>query len=135
MSPPWAAAAAGCRVAVVAYSVRPRGGVVHTLALAEALHRTGHPVRVIALGDPAGGFFRPVQAPFTIIPAPPALPTLEERVFANVDALAEGLASLVPSYPILHTQDCISAQAACRVRGTTGGPGQARGAGLGAQDH
>jgi len=128
MSPPLAAAAAGCPVALVTYSVKPRGGVVHTLALAEALHRTGHPVRVIALGDPAGGFFRPVQAPFTIIPAPPALPTLEERVFANVDALAEGLASLVPSYPILHTQDCISAQAACRVRGTAGGPDQAGGA-------
>jgi glycosyltransferase-like protein len=103
-------------VGLVTYSVKPRGGVIHTLALAEALHRAGYPVRIIALGDPATGFFRPVQAPFTILPAPPSLPTLEERVFASVDALADGLGALAAAYPILHTQDCISARAACRVR-------------------
>ena len=81
-------------VALVTYSVKPRGGVVHTLALAEALCQGGYPVRVIALGDPAAGFFRPVTAPFTIVPAPPRLPTLDERVFASVDALAEGLGAL-----------------------------------------
>jgi len=86
-------------------------------------------VRVVALGDPARGFFRPVQAPFTIVPAPPALPTLEERVFANVDALVEGLVSLAAGYPILHTQDCISAQAACRVRDDARGSDPASGAG------
>jgi glycosyltransferase-like protein len=115
-------------VALVTYSVKPRGGVVHTLALGEALHRAGHPVRVVALGDPAGGFFRPVHVPFTIIPAPPTLPTLEERVFANVDALFEGLVSLAADYPILHTQDCISAQAACRLRDAASGSDPASGA-------
>ena len=63
-------------VALLTYSVKPRGGVVHTLHLAEALHAAGYPVRVVALGDPAGGFFRPVRAPVTIVPAPPHLPTL-----------------------------------------------------------
>jgi glycosyltransferase-like protein len=103
-------------VGLVTYSVKPRGGAVHTLALAEALHGCGYPVRVIALGDPAAGFFRPVRAPVTIIPAPPHLPTLEERVFASVSALAQGLTSLAAGYPILHTQDCISGRAACQVR-------------------
>jgi glycosyltransferase-like protein len=103
--------------ALVTYSVKPRGGVVHTLHLAEALHEAGYPVRVVSLGDPAEGFFRPVRAPCTIVPAPPPAPTLEERVFAAVDALAGGLARLAGDYPILHTQDCISARAACRVRG------------------
>ena len=103
-------------VGLVTYSVKPRGGVVHTLALAEALHAAGYPVRVIALGDPETAFFRPVAAPFTIIAAPASLPTLEERVFANVDALAAGLGPLAAEFPILHTQDCISARAACRVR-------------------
>lgn len=79
-------------VGLVTYSVKPRGGAVHTVHLAEALHAAGYPVRVIALGDPGVGFFRPVRAPVTIIPAPPPLPTLEERVFASVAALAEGLA-------------------------------------------
>ena len=109
-------------VGLVTYSVKPRGGVVHTLALAEALHAAGYPVRVIALGEPGAGFFRPVAAPFTIIEAPPSLPTLEERVFANVDALAAGLGDLVADLPILHTQDCISARAAARVRDAAAGP-------------
>lgn len=108
-------------VGLVTYSVKPRGGAVHTVALAEALHRSGYPVRVFALGDPATGFFRPVRAPVTIIPAPPSLPTLEERVFASVSALAGGLGRLAAGYPVLHTQDCISARAACRVRDNADG--------------
>jgi glycosyltransferase-like protein len=103
-------------VGLVTYSVKPRGGAVHTVHLAEALHAAGYPVRIIALGDPDVGFFRPVQAPVTIIPAPPHLPTLEERVFASVAALAAGLTPLAAAYPVLHTQDCISARAACQVR-------------------
>jgi len=106
-------------VALLTYTVKPRGGVVHTLALAEALHEAGYPVRVFALGDPAAGFYRPVRAPFTLFPAPPALPTLEERVFASVAALADGLASQVGAYPIMHAQDCISARAACSIRDRT----------------
>jgi glycosyltransferase-like protein len=103
-------------VALLTYSVKPRGGVVHTLGLAEALHAGGYPVRVFALGDPAAGFYRTVGAPVTIVPAPPALPTLEERVFASVDALTGALAGQVAGYPIMHAQDCISARAACAVR-------------------
>jgi glycosyltransferase-like protein len=102
--------------ALLTYSVKPRGGVVHTLHLAEALHKTGYPVRVVALGDPSEGFFRDVHAPATIVPAPPHLPTLEERVFASIDALAAALAGLASDYPVLHAQDCISARAACRIR-------------------
>jgi glycosyltransferase-like protein len=107
-------------VGLVTYSVKPRGGAVHTVHLAEALHAAGYPVRVIALGDPDVGFFRPVRAPVTIIPAPAARPTLEERVFASVAALAEGLGPLAARYPILHTQDCISARAADQVRDEAG---------------
>ena len=106
----------GPPIALLTYSVKPRGGVVHTVHLAEALHEAGYPVRVVALGDPAEGFFRPVRAPCTIVPAPPHLPTLQERVFASVDALATGLSGLTGSYPVWHAQDCISARAACRIR-------------------
>ena len=48
------------RVALLTYSTRPRGGVVHTLALAEALARHGADVTVHALGRGGDhGFFRP----------------------------------------------------------------------------
>ncbi len=103
-------------VVLVTYSTRPRGGVVHTLYLAEALQRLGEPVRVLALGDPEAGFFRPTPVPHTIVPAPPPAPDLEERVFRSVDVLAEGLAALRPAPRILHAQDCISARSAARVR-------------------
>ena len=103
-------------VALVTYSTKPRGGVVHTLSLAEALTARGTPVRVIALGDPDEGFFREVRAPHHIIPAPPRKDTLEERVFASVDALEEGLRAIADEFEILHTQDCIAARAAARVR-------------------
>ena len=66
----------GPEVVLLTYSTRPRGGVVHTLALAEALHRLGEPVHLMALGDPKAGFFRAVQVPYTIVPAPPPAPSL-----------------------------------------------------------
>jgi glycosyltransferase-like protein len=93
--------------------------VVHTLALGEALDRLGFAAEVIALGDPAVGFFRPVSVPCRFVPAPPARDTLEERVAAAVDALADGLRALAAAGDlplILHTQDCISARAAVRLR-------------------
>ena len=106
-------------VALVTYSTKPRGGVVHTLALAEALVRRGASVEIIALGDPADGFFRRVDAPLRLIPAPEPRETLEERVAASVDALADGLHAMRAEgtlSPILHVQDCISARAAVRLR-------------------
>jgi glycosyltransferase-like protein len=105
---------------LISHSTHPRGGLVHTLSLAEALHRLGAPVRVVALGDPAKGLFRPTQVPHTVVPAPPPAPTLEERVFAAVDALEHGLRRLVAAGDILHAQDCIAARAAGRIRDGVG---------------
>jgi glycosyltransferase-like protein len=106
------------RVALVTYSTKPRGGVVHTLALAEALCALGVEPTVVALGHPdrEEGFYRPTTAPYLLVPAPDPAPTLEERVFTSVDALAAGLAELDSEFDIVHTQDCISARAAMRVR-------------------
>lgn len=102
--------------ALLTYSTRARGGVVHTLSLAEALHAAGHPVQIIALGDPAVGFFRPTPVPHTILPAPKDAGSLEEKVFASIEVMAKGLADLDDRVDILHPQDCISARAAARVR-------------------
>jgi glycosyltransferase-like protein len=104
------------RIALLTYSTKPRGGVVHTLGLGEALYAAGADVRVVTLGDPAVGFYRPVAVPTVILPAPPKRDTLDERVFASIDALEAGLAGLVAEVDILHSQDCISARAAARVR-------------------
>jgi glycosyltransferase-like protein len=103
-------------VLLVAHSTRPRGGLVHTLFLGEALQRLGQPVHLVALGDPDEGLFRATDVPHTIVPAPEPAPTLEERVFAAVDALEDGLRALVVGPAILHAQDCIAARAAGRIR-------------------
>lgn len=104
------------RVALLTYSTKPRGGVVHTLSLAEALHREGVDVCVVGLGDPAQGFFRSVGVPVVLFPPPEGCSTLEEKVFASVDRLADGLAGLAGDVDVFHAQDCISARAAARVR-------------------
>jgi len=109
-------------IALVTYSTKPRGGVVHTLALAEALVAGGVPVHVITIGEPGSGFYRETTAPFTVIPAPPYADTLEERVFASVDALERGLRTFGGRFALVHTQDCISARAAARVRDAGKGP-------------
>jgi glycosyltransferase-like protein len=101
-------------VVLLTYSTKPRGGVVHTLALADALHAMGHPVLVLALGDPAAGFFRPVHAPVRIVPGPVGAGTLEDKVAASIAALTAALEGV--DAQILHAQDCISARAAARVR-------------------
>jgi glycosyltransferase-like protein len=103
------------RIALIAHSTKPRGGMVHTLSLAEALHRAGAAVHLLALGDPAAGLFRPTDVPHTVLPAATG-ETLEQRVFAAIDALAGALAERADRFDLLHTQDCIAARAAARVR-------------------
>lgn len=105
------------KVALVTHSTKPRGGFVHTLALAEALYADGVAVHVVALGDPALGLPRPTAVPHTVLPGPShAGTTLDERVFAAIDTLSAGLAELADRFDVLHTQDCIAARAAARVR-------------------
>ena len=74
-------------VALLTYSTRPRGGVVHTLALAEALQDAGGPVRVVALGDPRTGFFRPVGVPVLLPPGPTGDLDRETKVAGCIDRL------------------------------------------------
>jgi glycosyltransferase-like protein len=108
-------------VALVSHSTTPRGGHVHTLGLAEALHRAGRPVHLVALGDPAAGLYRPTVAPHTVLRGPSrAGTTLEERVLAAIDLLAAGLAERIGEFDVLHAQDCIAARAALRAREATG---------------
>lgn len=109
-------------VAMLSYSTRPRGGVVHTLALSERLHDAGWPVHLYVLGDPAEGLYRPTTVPHTVFPAAPRHPRLVDRVFAAIDAMETGLADALPPGPaILHAQDCIASRAATRIRAERSG--------------
>ncbi len=97
------------KVALLTYSTRPRGGVVHTLALAEALAEAGADVTVHAVGR---AFFRPVDPRVTVRlaePAPTDIADVEARILTSIAALA---ATVDPDeYDVVHAQDCISANA------------------------
>jgi glycosyltransferase-like protein len=104
-------------VGLVTYSTKPRGGVVHLLALAEALARRSFPTEIIALGDERVGFYRPVDVPCSFVAPPEPAPELEARVFDAIAALEAGLAGRAGALPsVLHVQDCIAARAAVRMR-------------------
>lgn len=101
------------RIALLTYSSKPRGGVVHTLALAEALAALGLDVTVWTLGRGGDtGFFRPVSVPVVIVPFPDEPESVGERVLRSISALR---AAFRPDdYDIVHAQDCISANAVSR---------------------
>jgi hypothetical protein len=104
------------RVALLTYSTKPRGGVVHTLALAESLSDLGVEVDVWTLGrDGDTAFFRPVAANVGVR-AVPFEPRDEEpvgdRIIRSITVLAEAFRPRRGDYDIIHAQDCISANAA-----------------------
>ena len=107
------------RVALLTYSTKPRGGVVHTLALAEALTRTGVEVDVWTLargGDT--GFFRPVHPGVAVHAVPFADLGPDElfgrRIARSIDTLAAAFGPGRAAYDVVHAQDCLSANAALR---------------------
>lgn len=102
------------RIALLTYSTKPRGGVVHTLALAEALSGLGHDVDVWSLargGDT--GFFRPV-APAVGVRLVPFPDVADEPVGARILRSIAVLSAAFDrcGYDVVHAQDCLSANAA-----------------------
>jgi glycosyltransferase-like protein len=100
------------RIRLSTYSTKPRGGVVHTLALAEALARAGHDVEVWALargGDTA--FFREVAVPIHLVPVPEIDgESVGDRILRSIALLADALADAGP-VDVRHAQDCLTANA------------------------
>jgi glycosyltransferase-like protein len=100
------------KIALLTYSTKPRGGVVHTLALAEALAARGHDVTVWTLGR--GGdavFFRPVLPSVSVRVVPFASEpdeTVGDRILRSISTLR---AAFTEDYDVVHAQDCISANA------------------------
>ena len=82
-------------VALVTYSTKPRGGVVHTLALAEALHRRRRRRARRRPRRPDAGFFRPIDgAAHVLVPAPAATGRSRRGCSPSIDALTTGLGEL-----------------------------------------
>lgn len=108
------------RVAMLAHSTNPRGGVVHAIELADALTRLGHEAVVHAPDAGGQGFFR--------APLSPAITVLASKAGPDVAAMVERrIAEYVGHFEqpahrrfdIFHAQDAISgnALAALKQRG------------------
>jgi glycosyltransferase-like protein len=105
------------KIALLSYSTKPRGGVVHTLALAEALAAAGQDVTVWTLGRGGdAGFFRPVDpvVRVRVVPFPdgPPAETVGARILRSIATLRDAFDPT--PYDIVHAQDCISANAVGR---------------------
>lgn len=105
------------KIALLSYSTKPRGGVVHTLALAEALAAAGQDVTVWTLGRGGDlGFFREVDPAVNtrIVPFSdgPEGESVGERILRSIATLRDAFDPT--PYDIVHAQDCISANAAGR---------------------
>ena len=106
------------RIALLTYSVKPRGGVVHAIALGEALAARGHAVALFAVGPPDARFFRAPRVPAHVVAHTPPDAPFDARIAATIAAYRDGLAAPLRDgrFDIVHAQDCISANAALALR-------------------
>ena len=103
---------------MLTYSLRPRGGVVHALEVAEALARRGHDVELMALGRAGERFFREPAVPTEIVRYEPLDGPFDERIMAMLGAFRDGLSGPLGEgrFDLIHSQDCLSANAALELR-------------------
>jgi glycosyltransferase-like protein len=105
------------RIAILAHSTNPRGGVVHALELGDALARLGHDAVVHAPDVSGDGFFRETICGTIRVPASPAGPDTRQMVEIRV---ADYLRYFSPpgrtDFDVWHAQDGISANALAALK-------------------
>jgi glycosyltransferase-like protein len=104
------------KIALFVYSTKPRGGVIHTLALANALHSLGYAVCVYALDKDGQGFDYPLQCTCQLILAQPAPTSTDALIAQRIEEFVTHLQQEIQPYDIYHAQDCISANALLQLR-------------------
>jgi len=104
------------RIALLTYSTKPRGGVAHTLSLAESLAELNQDVHVYALAT-GREFFRQVDVPYTLIECPEIkYSSMDEKIKGYIGIYTDYLQSVTSEYEIFHAEDCISANALLNLR-------------------
>ena len=120
-------------IALFTYSTKPRGGVIHTIELAEALQAEGHNVCIYALDKDNLGFHRPLNCPSKLVPTKPVtdrslllqrqenyvkgncdredLDPVDELIKQRIQEFINYLIQESAQYDIYHSQDCISSNA------------------------
>jgi glycosyltransferase-like protein len=104
------------RIAILAHSTNPRGGVVHAIELADALTLLGHDAAVHA-PDAGGGFFRAPISPGVAVIASPVGKDVAEMVRLRIaDYLRHFEAPAHRRFDLFHAQDAISGNALATLK-------------------
>jgi glycosyltransferase-like protein len=113
------------RIGLLTHSLNPRGGVVHTVELAHALHDAGHEVTVIAPALEGQPMFRPLRCALERVAIGATPHDMAEMVRLRIAAFEQHLEALLQgaSFDVLHAQDPIGANALANLqqRGLIGG--------------
>jgi glycosyltransferase-like protein len=115
------------RIAMLAHSTNPRGGVVHALALSDALMGLGHDVVLHAPDAKGHGFFRTARCemrPFPVaLAASDMHAMIEQRVAEYVEHFSE---SQNRGFDVYHAHDGISGNALATLKAQGLIPGYVR---------
>lgn len=93
------------KIGLLTHSVNPRGGVVHVLELAQALHEAGHEVTVMAPALPGQQFFRPVACKTSLVPVRQTPTNTLDLVRDRVAAFSTHLERRAADFDVLHAHD------------------------------
>lgn len=109
------------RIALFTHSVNPRGGVVHTLELAQALHRRGHQVTIFAPAADGEAMFRESPCRVVLARVTEVQTTTVEMVSARIHALKRAFMQThrqhrADAFDVLHAQDSISGNALAELK-------------------
>ena len=105
------------RIAILAHSTNPRGGVVHALELGDALCRLGHDATVHAPDQSGTGFFRETSCETMSVAASPAGRDVTAMVELRVaDYVRHFEHDAHRGFDVYHAQDGISGNALATLR-------------------
>lgn len=99
------------RIALLTYATKPRGSVIHTLELAQALYDLGHYPCVFALDKDGQGFHRQVEFQTQAVPAQPCDRNIDQLIQQRIGEFVSFFEQHPEKYDIYHAQDCLSANA------------------------
>ncbi len=104
------------RIALLTYSTKPRGSVVHTLELADALYKLGHQPCVFALDKDGQGFQRAVNFQTCAVPTSAYKGEVDGLIKQRISEFVLFFEKFSQPFDIYHAQDCLSANALALLR-------------------
>lgn len=105
------------RVAMLAHSTNPRGGVVHAMQLSEALAAIGHQAALHAPDAKGSGFFRKARCGTVCIPARPAPADMTAMVEQRIEEYVAHFEHMsAGDFDIFHAHDGISGNALATLK-------------------